>query len=84
MYALPMNFPDSKHHVGNATALDGQEYHLHFYGENEGAAVMTGPTDASTGELKEVHREDAKDAPEAYAKLAAWAKGKGWVVQSML
>ncbi len=66
-----MLFPRSEslgHVRNNADAL----FHLHFYGEDEGAAVITGPIPENTGRLEfaEVYRESALDAADARAKLA--------------
>jgi len=64
-----MNYPKSEH-LGMSTSPDGAEYSLHFYGENEGAAVVTGPIPRNAGRLvrvAEVHREPATDAADARA-----------------
>jgi hypothetical protein len=60
---------------------DGQSYSLHFCGENEGAATITGPVPTFEGKLvavPEVHREPATDPADALTKLAAWISAKGW------
>ncbi len=75
-----MKFPESEG-LGFATGADGKRYHMDFYGEDEGAAVIIGPVESNTGvlnEYPEVHREDATDADDAFAKLSAWMKTNGW------
>lgn len=77
-----MKFPESER-VGTATASDGSVYVLDFYGEDEGAAVVTGPSQVGAGmvEMPEIHREDASSADDARAKLTAWSRAKGWRVE---
>ena len=62
---------------------DGQNYSCHFYGENEGAAVITGPIPVGGDRLHrvpEVHREPASDPQDAAKKLNVWRKANGWPV----
>lgn len=69
-----MKYPKSVY-LGSTSGPDGQRYRLDFYGEDEGAAVVSGPTmTGSHGmtKLGEVHREPAATADEARAKLNAW------------
>ena len=73
-------FPDSQA-LGLVRGSDGMNYTLHFYGENEGAAVITGPsapTSLRLREVPEVHREPASDATDARTKLDAWRRTNGW------
>ena len=54
-----MQFPSSES-LGYVRNVEGALFHLHFYGENEGAAVVTGPIPENTGRLvpvAEFHRE---------------------------
>lgn len=77
-----MKFPKSEH-LGVAQTSDGKRYTLTFYGEDEGAAVVSGPSpEPGDGivEVPEIHREPAADATEARAKLAAWTRTRGWTV----
>lgn len=58
-----MKYPKSEQ-LGWVKGPDGGSYALHFYGENEGAAVITGPSVVGGGtmrEVPEVHREPAQD-----------------------
>jgi hypothetical protein len=67
--------------LGMTESPEGQSYLLHFRGENEGAATITGPVPTFAGkmiEVPEVHREPATDPDDARAKLATWIKAKGW------
>jgi len=69
-----MKYPPSKN-LGTIEK-DGRTYTLHFFGENEGAAVVTIPNGQPVPgggmvETREVHREGAKDADDARAKLTA-------------
>lgn len=78
-----MKFPKSEE-LGSAKDQEGRAYSLSFFGENEGAAAVNGPRQSGVmqmQELPEVHREDAKDAVEARAKLAEWCRGRGWAVE---
>lgn len=75
-----MKYPGSEM-LAIVTASDGSEYVLDFYGENEGAAVICGPRPPDVSQwaqVPEVHREPAKDAGDARAKLRAWCAAKGW------
>jgi hypothetical protein len=76
-----MKFPKSEP-LGVTKSPDGQSYSLHFCGENEGAATITGPVPTFEGKLvavPEVHREPATDPVDARTKLAAWIRAKGWM-----
>ena len=75
-----MKFPKSEF-LGTTRSPDGHIYSMRFHGENEGAAVITGPVPSNEGrmvQVPEVCREDAKDADDARAKLAAWRRARGW------
>ena len=75
-----MKFPASKH-LGHVLSPTGATYSLHFYGEDEGAAVVAGPVPFGGGKLvaiPEVHREPATNADDARAKLTAWRRVSGW------
>ena len=75
-----MNYPKSEH-LGFTKGPDDKWYGLHFYGENEGAAVITGPSPEPGEGLRqvpEVHREPAVDAADAGRKLVAWQVTSGW------
>lgn len=68
-------------HLGHARDAEARLYSLHFYGENEGAAVITGPVPVNTSKLEaipEVHREPAVNVDEACEKLGAWIAARGW------
>jgi hypothetical protein len=59
---------------------DGKEFTCWFYGENEGAAVITGPTPPPGSGMKQVSercREDATDPEDARRKLRAWRREHG-------
>jgi hypothetical protein len=74
-----MKFPQTKT-LGWVKGLDGEKYTLTFYGENEGAAVITGPLLVGGGEMRkvpEVHREPAHDPVDARTKLDAWRRAQG-------
>jgi len=74
-----MKYPDSKG-LGYVRGPEGRNYSQHFYGENEGMAVITGPSPES-GRMefvKEVHREPAVDADDARTKLEKWRREQGW------
>jgi len=67
-----MQFPPSES-LGHVRNRDGALFHLHFYGEDEGAAAITGPIPENTGRMElvsEVYREPATDAADARAKIA--------------
>ena len=71
--------------LSKVTGPDGRDYHLHFYGEDEGAAVLVGPvsppnTPGGLREVSEVHRQHAGSAAEARAKLRDWLRASGWTV----
>jgi hypothetical protein len=53
---------------------------MHFFGENEGAAVITGPSPegGSFEEVPEVYRENATDPDDAQRKLDKWRSERGW------
>jgi hypothetical protein len=54
--------------LGLVTGPDRRDYSLYFYGENEGAAVVTGPSPIDPGEMAlvpEVHRTYARDEHDA-------------------
>lgn len=77
-----MKFPKSEV-LESFRAPNGKEYTCWFYGEDEGAAVITGPTPPPTGsgfrEVAEIHREPATDKDDAKQKLRAWRRANGWV-----
>jgi hypothetical protein len=76
-----MRYPPSEQ-IGLRTAPDGSDYNLRFYGENEGAAVITGPIRRNVGrmvEVPEIHREHASDAADARRKLESWCNAQGWL-----
>ena len=76
-----MKFPKSEP-LGMTKSPDGQSYSLHFRGENEGAATITGPVPTFEGKLvavPEVHREPATDPADARIKLTAWIRAQGWM-----
>ncbi len=81
-----MRFPKSED-LGMAKSPDGKFYTLHFFGENEGVAVIAGPSQPSNAfpvtlvEMPEVHRENAVDATDAMARLVAWIGARGWTAQ---
>jgi hypothetical protein len=77
------SYPKSEN-LGDVVGPDGESYTLHFYGENEGAAVILGPRHFNTGKLErllEPHREPATDADDARAKLVAWMRDAGWATK---
>lgn len=72
---------DASKEIGRNVAPDGEEYTLEFYGEDEGAAVVTGPVPKNQTRLTEspeVHREPATSAADAEMKLRAWVRERGW------
>ena len=76
-----MRYPPTQN-LGLAVGPDGRNYSLHFYGEDEGAAVITGPV-PPPGVLRavsEVHREPVGSAAEAAAALLAWRRTEGWPI----
>lgn len=78
------HYPESKY-LGHATGPDRQSYRLDFHGEDEGAAVIAGPSPARMGEmveLREVHRSYARDAEDALARLQAWLREAGWTIDA--
>lgn len=75
-----MKFPESQR-LGLVQGPDGLSYSLHFFGENEGAAVIVGPIVHALEEVPEIHREPASDAKDARAKLEAWRRANGWPMQ---
>ncbi len=77
---VAMKYPASER-VGMATAPDGGHYALDFHGEDEGAAVVSGPVPSGqigSRELPEVYRVLAISAEDARAQLSLWCDGKGW------
>ena len=69
--------------LGTVTGPDGKHYDLEFYGEDEGAAVVSGPLriGGSGGlavEGAEVHREPASSPEDARTKLKAWMRSMRW------
>lgn len=80
-----MRFPDSML-LGLAKAPDGSLYNLDFYGENEGAAVVTGPKPPPNSmvmaHVPEVYREDADGPADAWVKLMNWIATRGWILFS--
>jgi len=74
-----MRFPRSES-LGHVRNEEGDLLHLYFYGEDEGAAVVTGPIPENTGRMvavAEVHREPATDAADARCKLDAVLRRRG-------
>lgn len=73
----------SSQYLNTVTFSDGHRYSLHFYGENEGAAVIVGPlAPMNTRDMvavPEVHRESANDPDESRVKLAAVVEARGWM-----
>ena len=67
--------------LGIARAENGWLYDLDFFGEDEGAAVVSGPKPLLDGvmtQVPEVHRESATNAADARAKLETWVHERGW------
>jgi hypothetical protein len=74
-----MKYPQSEN-LGMITGPDGRDYSTKFYGEDEGAAVVVGPS-AHSGQMewvKEVFREHAETPEEARQKIDAWRRAQGW------
>jgi hypothetical protein len=69
-----MNYPDSEH-LGVTTGPGGRRYSFHFYGKNEGAAVINVEAPLPEGRAEELHRESAANAEDAATKLTAWWNG---------
>ena len=73
-------FPKSEN-LGIVAEKDGVAYSAHFYGENEGAAVISIPDPQPTAPgmtlRREVYRGDAGNSDEARAKSLAWLEAKG-------
>jgi hypothetical protein len=72
------------HFPRRAVDSDGNSYALEFYGENEMAAVVAGPTPTAGQGVKQVpelHREPASSSDDAWAKLDAWVKARGWSIR---
>jgi hypothetical protein len=66
--------------LGTVSGPDGQTYSLHFYGEDEGAAAILGPTpmDAPRTPTPTVYRTAAQNRDDARDKLAGWRRASGW------
>jgi len=75
-------YPQSEH-LGRVAGPDGRLYSQHFYGEDEGAAVITGPSPIAglmgrLYEVPELYREPAESADDAREKLRLWRRANGW------
>jgi hypothetical protein len=72
--------------LGTVTGPDGKKYEAEFYGQNERAAVISGPfrtVGVSGGvgllqEMPEVCRLPAVSPADARQKLGAWMREGGW------
>jgi hypothetical protein len=77
-----MMYPPTEH-LGFVHGPGGYYYSQHFYGENEGAAVIIGPSPMAGTQLQpghEVYRVQATNANEARFKLEQWRRSAGWPV----
>lgn len=77
----PPSFGPANQHFGVCQAPDGERYSFHFYGGALAVAVVLGPIPRLHGlveRVREAHREPAVSADDAWHKLVAWRRSKGW------
>jgi hypothetical protein len=76
-------FPRSED-LGRSRGVNGEDFALDFYGEDEGAAVVSVPDPTHNGigmtPMIEVFRAPAADTDEARRVIAAFAEANGWRV----
>ncbi len=74
-----MKYPKSEN-LGTIAGPDGRDYSMKFYREDEGVAVVVGPSPRS-GKMewvKEVFREHAATPEEARQEIDAWRRAQDW------